>query len=65
MDYIVNFLQRAHLHNENYTIRDGINIARYAAKRIKSLNAGQNQIDNLLRQAIVMTLGDEALIYAT
>lgn len=65
MDYIVNFLQRAHAQNENYTIRDGINIARYAAKRIKSLKTGQNQTDNLLRQAIVMTLGDEALAYAT
>jgi MoxR-like ATPase len=65
MEYIVNFLQRAHTHNENYTIRDGINIARYAAKRIKSLNTPSSQIDNLLRQAIVMTLGDEALVYAT
>ncbi len=65
MDYIVNFLQRAHMSHENYTIRDGINIARYAAKRIKSLNTGHNQVDNLLRQAIVMTLGDEALVYAT
>lgn len=65
MDYIVAFLQRAHMHNENYTIRDGINIARYAAKRIKSLNTGNSQFDNLLRQAIVMTLGDEALVYAT
>lgn len=65
MDYVVNFLQRAHASNENYTIRDGINIARYAAKRIKSLNTHQGQYDNLLRQAIVMTLGDEALVYAT
>lgn len=65
MEYIVNFLQRAHANNENYTIRDGINVARYAAKRIKSLNSPNDQIDNLLRQAIVMTLGDEALVYAT
>lgn len=60
MDYVVNFLQRAHAANESYTIRDGINIARYAAKRIKSLNA-TTQIDGLLRQAVVMTLGEEAL----
>lgn len=65
MNYIVNFLQHAHRHNENYTVRDGINIARYAAKRIKSLNTGQSQMDSLLRQAIVMTLGDEALAYTT
>jgi MoxR-like ATPase len=63
MDYVINFLQKAHMSNENYTIRDGINIARYAAKRIKSLRGDKSNIDNLLRQAIVMTLGDEALMY--
>ncbi|MDP1836040.1 MAG: MoxR family ATPase [Chlamydiales bacterium] len=64
MDYVVNFLQRAHIANENYTVRDGINIARYAAKRIKSLQATDpRNIENLLRQAIVMTLGDEALTH--
>jgi len=67
MDYVVDFLQRAHAGNENYTIRDGINIARYAAKRIKSTyglkNAGQLELMSLLRQSVLMTLGDEALIY--
>jgi len=61
MNYVVNFLQRAHAKNENYTIRDGINIARYAAKRIKSLEGNQISPDNLLREAITMTLGEEAL----
>jgi MoxR-like ATPase len=63
LDYVVNFLQRSHANNENYTVRDGINIARYAAKRIKSLNGNQGNINNLIQQAIVMTLGDEALAY--
>lgn len=63
MDYVVNFLQRAHAAHENYTVRDGINIARYAAKRFKSLNASMNNVDNLLREAILMTLGDEALAH--
>ncbi|MBA2727360.1 MAG: MoxR family ATPase [Parachlamydiaceae bacterium] len=61
MNYVVNFLQRAHAKNENYTIRDGINIARYAAKRIKSLEGNMINPDNLLREAISMTLGEEAL----
>jgi MoxR-like ATPase len=61
MDYVVTFLQRAHENHENYTVRDGINIARYAAKRIKSLDGNKVNPDNLLREAIVMTLGDEAL----
>jgi DNA polymerase III delta prime subunit len=67
MNYVVNFLQKAHAGNENYTIRDGINIARYAAKRIKAM-FGNTPVtirdkESLLRQAVMMTLGDEALIY--
>lgn len=61
--YVVNFLQRAHQNNENYTVRDGINIARYAAKRIKSLESSKVDIDSLLRQSVIMTLGDEALAH--
>lgn len=63
MDYVINFLQKAHNSNENYTIRDGINIARYAAKRLKSFNGNKIDVDNILRQAVLMTLGDEALIH--
>ncbi len=63
MNYVVQFLQRAHGANEIYTIRDGINIARYAAKRIKKLSGNKGNIDNLIREAIVMTLGEEALSY--
>lgn len=62
MDYVVSFLQKAHIANADFTIRDGINIARYAAKRIQYLKAG-NQYDGLMRQAVVMTLGEEALDY--
>lgn len=63
VDYVVSFLQRAHGNQENYTIRDGINIARYAAKRIKSLKVPRSEQDALLREAILMSLGDEALAY--
>ncbi len=63
MNWVVDFLQKAHANNDNYTIRDGINIARYAAKRIKSVKRGKEIRDSLLRQALVMTIGDEALMY--
>ncbi|MGK5595516.1 MAG: AAA family ATPase [Parachlamydiaceae bacterium] len=63
IDYVISFLQRAHGNNENYTVRDGINITRYAAKRISSLKSGRDNVDNLLRESILMTLGDEALNY--
>jgi MoxR-like ATPase len=33
LDYVVQFLQAAHEADERYTVRDGINIARYALKR--------------------------------
>ena len=35
LDYVVSFLQAAHKADERYTVRDGINIARYALKRMK------------------------------
>lgn len=63
LDYVVAFLQRAHVSDERYTVRDGINIARYAAKRLKSMN-DSSEMTAILRQAIGMTLGDEALVYA-
>lgn len=34
LDYVVDFLQSAHEADERYTVRDGINIARYALKRV-------------------------------
>jgi len=34
LDYVVDFLQASHEANERYSVRDGINIARYALKRL-------------------------------
>ncbi|MCC5833071.1 MAG: AAA family ATPase [Chlamydiales bacterium] len=62
LDYVVAFLQKAHANQESYTVRDGINIARYAAKRLEGLNGRADQ-ESILRQAIVMTLGQEATIH--
>lgn len=61
LDYVVDFLQRAHISNEKYSVRDGINIARYAAKRLSQVD--KENMTALIRQSIVMTLGDEALVY--
>lgn len=63
LNYVVSFLQRAHDAQENYTIRDGINIARYAAKRIFSLKIPTGQQEGILREAVLMTLGDEAITH--
>lgn len=62
LNYVVTFLQTAHANSENYSVRDGINIARYAAKRIHLLE-GKAHRESLVRQAIVMTLGESAITY--
>lgn len=62
LNYVVTFLQRAHLNDEQFSVRDGINIARYAAKRLTALKGKANR-EAILRQAIVMTLGEEAAIH--
>ena len=62
IDYVVTFLQLAHQSDCRYTIRDGINIARYAAKRLDKIETGDPT--PILRQVISMTLGDEAVEYA-
>jgi MoxR-like ATPase len=60
LDYVVNFLQRAHKKDERYTVRDGINIARYAGKIIKSQ---EFSMENALKHSIKQILGEEALSY--
>jgi MoxR-like ATPase len=60
LKYVVNFLQRAHAADELYSVRDGINIARYA---LKLSAAGGAQPQELLRLAVTRILGNEALLY--
>lgn len=61
LNYVADFLQRAHRADERYSVRDGINIARYAAKLMKSQQLSE---DDALRRSITMVLGDEAIRYA-
>lgn len=56
LDYVTGFLQLAHAADERYTVRDGINIARFALK------LGQPYQESL-RAAIIHTLGEEAMRY--
>lgn len=60
LDYMVDFLQRAHLADEVYSVRDGINMARYALKMIRATGMAREEA---LHQAILNVLGDEALRY--
>jgi MoxR-like ATPase len=62
LNYVTDFLQQAHAADERYSVRDGINIGRFAMK-LHSAYDGRGSIDNLLRTAILETLGEEALRY--
>ena len=57
---MVDFLQRAHAADELYSVRDGINIARYA---LKMMHATEREPQELMPLAVERILGDEALRY--
>ena len=61
LQYVVNFLQQAHAADERYTVRDGINIARFTMKLRKE---GAVSYKDALDLAIQQTLCDEASRYA-
>ena len=60
LNYIADFLERCHLAEEPFTVRDGINIGRYVAKRLSMSPADLNA---LLREAMLKVLGESALRY--
>ncbi len=60
LNYVTDFLERCHLAEEPYTVRDGINIARFVAKRLK---LGMKDLKELLPDAILKVLGENALRY--
>ena len=62
LNYVADFLQQAHMADERYTVRDGINIARYVSK-IEHSSPEWYQKASSMRQAIIEILGEEALRY--
>jgi MoxR-like ATPase len=61
LEYVTDFLQLTHAADERYTVRDGINIARFAMKlRMKD----EYGIREAIHRSILQTLGEEALWYA-
>jgi len=60
LQYVTDFLQQAHAADETYTVRDGINIARYFLK-LKERSASADRL--LLEEAIRAVLGEEAFRY--
>lgn len=69
LDYVVNFLQVAHEAQERYTVRDGINIARYALKKLsidiskEGEGMSEERVMRALKEAASMILDDNAAEY--
>ena len=61
LDYVADFLARAHAADERFTARDGINVARYSLKLLKS---GRDE-KTALTQAVRMILGEDGLAHVT
>jgi len=59
--YVLSFLARAHQADQRYSVRDGINIVRYAMKWLRQ-EGGSGR--DAFEQALRMTLGKEAIPYA-
>ncbi len=61
LQYVTDFLQQAHASDESYTVRDGVNVARYAMKLHG--DAGRSPSRLVLQSAVRAVLGEEALRY--
>jgi MoxR-like ATPase len=62
LNYVTDFLQQAHSADERYTVRDGINVARFATKLQHVDGAGLSRAE-ALRTSILEVLGEEATRY--
>jgi len=62
LEYVTQFLQRAHAADERYTVRDGINVVRYALKRLHH-GGFSGECEDALRESVSSVLGEEALRY--
>jgi MoxR-like ATPase len=62
LEYVTEFLQQAHAADERYSVRDGINVGRYAIK-LKSLATQKSHETGALETAVIEVLGEEAMRY--
>ena len=62
LDYVTDFLQKAHEADERYTARDGINVARFAMKLADGAGSAR-ELPAALRSSVLQTLGEDAVRY--
>ena len=64
LEYCIDFLQNAHIYDEPYTVRDGINILRYYTKSRLLKNENQNKLEKkMFENAVIQVLEEAALKY--
>jgi MoxR-like ATPase len=61
LQWVTDFLQQAHAADESYTVRDGVNVARYALKLKHESGLPDRAV---LQSALLSVLGEEALRYS-
>lgn len=63
VDYVVNFLQKAHGQDAGYSVRDGVNIARFMLKLSarEDIPLSQEKITSYFKMAAVSILDEDAL----
>jgi MoxR-like ATPase len=59
LEYVLAFLRQAHKHDLRYTVRDGINLVRYAMKVLRRGEAGD--AEEAVRGALQLSVGDDEL----
>ncbi len=62
LEYVVRFLQTAHKAGETFSVRDGVNIARYALKMLRSEDKEEEKKE-IIKTAIAQILGPGALLF--
>ena len=59
--FVIAILQRAHAAQASYSVRDGINLARYALKRAQQRDGSMENVLDFVPEAVESVLGEEAL----
>ena len=61
LQWVTDFLQQAHAADESYTVRDGVNVARYALKLKRETGLPDRAV---LQTSLLAVLGEESLRYS-
>jgi hypothetical protein len=63
LNYVVDFLQRAHKKSEPYSVRDGISITRFSLKLMASEVKDLADLSHVVERAVRQVLGERAIRY--